>query len=388
MESVPPVILVIDDDLSTREVVGSILRPRYEVLQAAGVREGLRHIESGRVDLVLLDVMMPETDGYEGCRQMKDQATARDEYIPILLLTVLNTQADRNRGLEAGADDFLSKPINRVELHLRVQAFVRLRWHERLLRHQIQALRSADALKDDLVALLIHDLRNPLCGITSLLEAMSESTIDETWRVDVDLAVTAGAELKDILEDLLHVKRFESGTFELRRALVDVSQVVADAATSMRSTARVRCVQIVSAPDPTGPTVSADNKLLRRAVQNLLSNAIRYSPMSGEVLVSVKHTAQAVEIEVADRGPGVPELFKKELFKKFGSVEAAAGGIRRGFGLGLYMVELAAKAHGGSATVRDREGGGTIFGIVVPADASRHATNDLVSDAPAASRAG
>jgi signal transduction histidine kinase len=89
------------------------------------------------------------------------------------------------------------------------------------------------------------------------------------------------------------------------------------------------------------------------------------------VRVSVKEAAQAVEIEIADRGPGVPERLKTELFKKFGSVEAASGGVRRGFGLGLYMVDLAAKAHGGWATVRDHEGGGTVFGIVVPAGAAR-----------------
>jgi signal transduction histidine kinase len=106
--------------------------------------------------------------------------------------------------------------------------------------------------------------------------------------------------------------------------------------------------------------------LLQRALENLLSNAIRYSPPEGEVRVVVNDVAGAVEIDVADSGVGVPELFKKELFKKFGSVEAAGGGIRRGFGLGLYMVDLVAKAHGGQATVRDREGGGTVFRIAMP----------------------
>lgn len=366
MDAERTVVLLIDDDLSTRQLIGNVLRPQHDVLEAASVREGLLHINSARVDLVLLDVMMPETNGYEGCRLIKEQAAAGGEYIPVLLLTSLNAQADRNQGLEAGADDFLSKPINREELLLRVRTFVRLRWHERLLRHQIEALRGADALKDDLVALLIHDLRNPLCGITGLLESMSESAIDERWREDVDLAVTASGELKDILEDILHVKHFEAGVFELRREPVDLSQLVVDAAASMKGAARVRCVEIVTVPSPGVKTVSADKKMMRRAVQNLLSNAIRYSRAQGEIRVTVKEAAQAVEIEIADSGPGVPDIFKKELFKKFGSVEGAAGGVRRGFGLGLYMVELAARAHGGKARVRDGENGGSIFAIVLP----------------------
>jgi len=314
--------------------------------------------------------MMPEVDGYEGCQVIKAQAKARGEYLPVLLLTALNTQDDRNQGLKAGADDFLSKPINRVELVLRVETFLRLRWHEHHLQEQILSMRASDALKDDLVSLLVHDLRNPLCGIAGVLESMTESVIDETWRDDVKAAMTASAELKEILEDILHVKRFESSALELTREPVEVNLVVADAVASLRGAARARAVHLVRGAGPVVPSLSADRKLLRRALENLLSNAIRYSPPGGEVRVDVKDAAGAVEIEVTDSGVGVPGALKKELFTKFGSVEAASGGIRRGFGLGLYMVDLVARAHGGRGTVRDREGGGSIFGITVPRQAA------------------
>lgn len=366
MEVERSVVLLVDDDASTREFVGSILGPRSEVLQAEGVSEGVRHLEGGRVDLVLLDLMMPDIDGYEGCRLIKARAKARGEYLPVLLLTALKTQEDRNQGLEAGADDFLSKPIDPTELVLRVQTFLRLRWHDRLLRHQILAMRAADALKDDLVSLLVHDIRNPLSGISSVLESMTESPIDERWQEDINLAVIASAEVREILEDILHVKRFESGKLELTREPFVVNQMVAGAMASLDGAARARTVHIVNVSGPNGPTVYADRKMLRRALENLLSNAIRYSPPGGEVRVVVKEAAGVVEIEVIDSGLGVPDLFKTELFKKFGSVEAASGGVRRGFGLGLYMVDMVARAHGGLATVRDHKGGGTIFGITVP----------------------
>lgn len=172
------------------------------------------------------------------------------------------------------------------------------------------------------------------------------------------------------MEDILHVKRFESGALELAREQVPVNLIIDRAMTSLGGAARARAVRIVCAPGSPALTLSVDRKLLQRALENLLANAIRYSPPGGEVRVVVKEAAGAVEIEVTDRGIGVPDLFKKELFKKFGSVEAASGGVRRGFGLGLYMVNLVARAHSGQATVRDREGGGTVFGIVVPRPAS------------------
>ena len=374
MELDRSVVLLVDDDASTRQLVGSILLPRHEVIEAETVAQALGHIAGGRIDLVLLDVMMPEVDGYEGCSVIKAEAKSRGDYLPVLLLTALTKQDDRNRGLQAGADDFLSKPIDRIELVLRVEAFLRLHWHEHHLQEQIVRMRAGDALKDDLVSLLVHDLRNPLCGIAGVLESMTESVIDETWRDDVKSAMTASAELKEILEDILNVKRFESSALELQREPTELNLVVADALASLRGAARARAVRLVRGTGPPIPSLSADRKLLRRALENLLSNAIRYSPAGGEVRVDVKDTAGAVEIEVADSGVGVPGAFKKELFTKFGSVEAANGGIRRGFGLGLYMVDLVARAHGGRGTVRDREGGGSIFGITVP----RQATAPLV----------
>jgi signal transduction histidine kinase len=117
--------------------------------------------------------------------------------------------------------------------------------------------------------------------------------------------------------------------------------------------------------------VSADRKLVRRAVENLLSNALKYSPSGGVVMAGVHAIGGGVQIEVADRGVGIPDELKNTLFRKFGSVEEARGELRRGHGLGLYLVKLVADAHGGRAIVRDREGGGTTFGLLLPRDQPR-----------------
>lgn len=372
VEPAKPIVLLVDDDARNRALVRGFLRDRYEILEAETMGAGLRFIDSGPIDLVLLDVMMPgEHNGYEGCRLIKNRAQARDEYIPVILVTALGEQEDRNRGLEAGADDFLTKPINPRELKLRVRTFLQLRRQERLLHEKIGELKTADGLKDDLVSLLVHDLRNPLGGLTSMLDFMSAAVSDENQRANLELAVAAGDDLREILEDMLHVRQSEAGALDLTRELVDTDLVLADAIASISGTARAREVRIARLAGKSHHCVQADKKLVKRAMENLLSNAVKYSPPGAEVSASVTDVDGGIEIIVSDRGCGVPEAFKSELFKKFGSVEAARGNVRRGFGLGLHMVNLVATAHGGRALVRDREGGGTVFGIFLPRIASR-----------------
>ena len=186
-------------------------------------------------------------------------------------------------------------------------------------------------------------------------------------------AVSAGENLRDILEDILHVRQSESGMLEPRLERLDADDVLADAIAAVAGTARTRRIQLARVAGAADPHVEADRKLVKRAFENLLSNAIKYSPSGAEVWACVFEVPGGVSVEIADSGAGVPEPFKAELFKKFGSVEAARGDVRRGFGLGLHLVSLVASAHGGRAFVRDREGGGTIFGLFLPRGGPRRA---------------
>jgi signal transduction histidine kinase len=112
--------------------------------------------------------------------------------------------------------------------------------------------------------------------------------------------------------------------------------------------------------------LALDRKLVRRAIDNLIINALKYSPANGVVDVTIGAGAEGVEIGIADRGPGIPDVSKDRLFEKFGSVEGSMTDTRRGFGLGLYMVRLVAEAHLGRVSARDREGGGTVFTVLLP----------------------
>jgi len=374
-----PVILIVDDEPANRALMRAYLTSTYTLYEAPDGVTALAVMEREMVDLVLLDVMMPHLDGYDVCRRIKERAGG--SYLPVILLTALGEQDDRNLGLQAGADDFLTKPVDKQELLLRIRLFIKLRQQEHRIRRQMMALeqrdhmitnqlaelRALDAFKDELVALMVHDLRNPLSGIMGVLDAVEGSIADPALRLDAQMALQASDRLRETLDDILQVRLLESGNIRLHREVIDAETLITDAIASVWGAARARSVEIARTVDASAARITADRKLVRRAIENLLTNALKYSPAGGVVMAAVHRTDADVEIAIADRGAGIPDTVKTELFRKFGSVELAQGEARRGIGLGLYLVKLVAAAHGGRAIVRDREGGGTTFGILLPA---------------------
>lgn len=370
-------MLVVDDEPANRALARAYLDSTYQVLEASDGPTALALVNSQPIDLVLLEVMMPSMSGFEVCRRIKQD---REQYLPVIMLTALDRQEQRNVGLEAGADDFMSKPVDRRELTLRVERLIRLKRHEQQIREQldlvsqhdemvqkqIRELQELDVLKDDLVAMMVHDLRNPLAGIVGFLDLLSSDIDDQRLRKDADAALQAGNRLREILDDMLHARMLESGALRMQRELVQAGAVVEDAIQSVWGAARARHVEIAPQIEQSRLQVDADPKFVRRAVENLLTNAVKYSPSGASVRASVRAVGSDVEIEVADRGSGIPEQFKEHLFQKFGSIEVARGDARNGIGLGLYLVKLVANAHGGKAVVRDRKHGGAAFGLVLP----------------------
>lgn len=353
------VVLVVDDEARNRSLLRAYLSGSYTVVEADTGRAALAVLAQRTCDLVLLDVMMPEQDGFETCKQIK--ALVRDgSFLPVLLVTALGDQDDRNTGLEAGADDFLSKPLDRRELLLRVRSFLRLRDQEQLIRAQVEELRRLQALKDDLVSLLVHDLRNPLAGLISSLELAADAPSGPVQAEDLARAVKSAAGLREVLDETLQVRLLEDNAIVAHRATVDLAELAGAAVATLESTARRRRVKVTTSLEGDG-TAALDGKLVRRSVENLVSNALKYTPSGTDVMVAVRNTGGVVDIEVGDRGAGVPDDLKRTMFEKFGSLEAKRGAARRGIGLGLYLVKLVAGAHGGEVFVEDRPGGGALF---------------------------
>jgi signal transduction histidine kinase len=339
----------------------------YNVLEAETGAAALELLSRSRVDLVLLDVMMPILNGFDTCRAIK--AIPRKGFLPVVLLTALSGQEDRNEGLAAGADEFLAKPIDHRELTLRVRGLLRLREQDERIQTHVDELQHLQVLKDDLFSLIVHDLRNPLAGVLGFLELLQLELADTSLtqaRHNADRAADASRKLRDLLDEVLEVQRLEETGLPLNREPVYVVRIARDALSTLEGAAKHRHValDLVAGSDP---VVWLDRSLMRRAFENLVANAVKFSPANDAVSVTVRTAEGRVFVEVSDRGPGVSDSLKVQLFKKFASVDSRPSGERRrGFGLGLHLVKLVANAHGGEAFVRDNVGGGSIFGLSFP----------------------
>src|SRR5882724_4205346 len=202
-------ILIVDDEDHNRALLKAILGGQHRILEAPDGPSALTLIAQERVDLVLLDVMMPGMTGYDVCRKLKE--TPSEPFLPVLLVTALSDQEQKNLGLQAGADDFPRKPVDRRELLLRVRAFLRLRAQDALIRQQLKQLAQLQNTKDEMLSLMVHDLRSPLAGIISHLSLILEDAPEGLLRKDAQAALRSADTMRDSLEEALQIRLLEEG---------------------------------------------------------------------------------------------------------------------------------------------------------------------------------
>jgi signal transduction histidine kinase len=240
-----------------------------------------------------------------------------------------------------------------------------LRKQEQQIRQQVKEMCELSALKDDLVSVIVHDLRNPLTSLLGNLNLFQLKLDDPNLSKSVQAMVSAADRLRETVDDLLEVRLLEERQIQLQLESLVVAQVVQDAVATVEGCGKANGVRIEFV-NASSSSVQLDRRLVRRSVENLVVNALKYSPKDGVVDVGIRDVTEGVEIDVCDRGPGVPDELKDHIFEKFGSVESSRGHARRGFGLGLYMVRLVADLHGGRVAVHDRAQGGTRFTVTLP----------------------
>jgi signal transduction histidine kinase len=367
----PARILVIDDSPTTLQTTTVILEQAgHETLRASDGQEGMAKLAAAPgVDLVLSDVMMPRLDGYGVCEAIRAHPAWRG--LPVLLLTSLRDIGSQSRALEAGADDVLTKPIAPAELSLRVRSMLRLKSLQRRLARRNQELEEALALREQLTHMLVHDFRNPLTRVLISAEMIAESCAVAKVDEAVELAgdILSGAQrLRGLADDLLQVARIEEGVAAPNRQDLVLGEIIDRIVADMRTMARARKVTL-GVEIERDLRVTVDREWIYRVLQNLLDNALKYSPTGGHIGVIARFTYTAlgprVHVQVMDDGPGIPADYRERVFDKFSQVPKTS---RRGTGLGLTFCRLAVEAHGGRIGVGDRPDGkpGSVFELTLP----------------------
>jgi signal transduction histidine kinase len=360
-----PKILLVDDEPANRTLLRACLQDRgMTFIEAGSGTEALALLESHSPDLVLLDVMMPGPDGFETARKIKEWAG--DDFLPVILVTALSDRDARMQALDLGVDDFLSKPIQRRELRLRVRNLLALREKEATLKERSLNLLELARFRDEMSALLIHDLKNPTSIIDLSLEFLREHPDFPNHDVQMveALADARGAteRIARIVSNMLDLVRLEAHRLVLHRAPARPADLLSAVAEGRAAIARRRTVHVELEVDP-ALQVNADVDLLTRVIENVVDNSLQHVPDGGHIVLRAEERGGAATMLIGNDGPPVPLELRESIFDKF--TRADPGGARRNLGLGLYFCRLAMEAHGGRIWVSDRPLP-AVFGLELP----------------------
>ncbi|HLG29736.1 MAG TPA: response regulator, partial [Candidatus Brocadiales bacterium] len=325
-------ILVVDDNEDNVELLEAFLLPMgYEVIKALNGREALEAVERDHPDLILLDVLMPEMGGLEVCRRLKGGENTK--FIPIILVTALKDVNDRVEGIEAGADDFLSKPIDKHELKARIKSLLRIKeMHDQLeesrrnLETTNNELIKLGRLKDDLTHLLVHDLKNPLVNMMELVRqtlSYDAKNLTEKQVERLSLTRTSCETLLNLIITLLDISKMEEGKMVLNRSSFDMKEAIYSNVREFKVIATELGIHLEELLPENTLIVNADYELIQRVIYNLLSNAIRHTRKGGRVNISarVNKDAKSLLTAVSDTGEGIPRQYWNTIFEKFAQVE-------------------------------------------------------------------
>ncbi len=391
----PAAVLVVDDDPRAVEVVTFILEAEgFRLLAAEDGEAALAVVAHSSPDVVLLDVRMPGLDGFEVCRRLKaDPATV---FVPVVLLTSLTSTHDRIAGAAAGADDFLSKPFDNVELATRVKSLVRVkRLHDQIqdynrelearvaertaeLQRALEQLRELDQLKSEFIANVSHELRTPLLHVKGYLDLLVDGVMGDLspeQRQGIGVAQEAVRQLERIVQDVVdfrdasqRVLSTDSGR-GLNLEPVSIAEAARAALEIIAPFATRRSIQVSLNFPPNLPLVRGDRAALTRILRHLLDNAVKFSPPGEGVLVTgearpfdrLKAGPGFVRVAVLDHGAGIPPEKLDHIFDIFyqadGSTTRRAGGL----GVGLALVKVLLDAHAAQIRVQSEVGRGTTF---------------------------
>ncbi len=372
-----PVILVADDVAANVELLFDQLHVLgFRAIAAWDGPSALAACFEHRPDLCILDVSMPAGDlgvderstGFEVCRRIKRDP--RTKSIPVIFVTALNDTTDRVKAIEAGGDDFLTKPHNRLVLGARVRSLLKLKAATESLEDTLRKLREAEKMRDDLMKMIVHDLKTPLTSVLASLEMIVDGDFgginDEQRKMLVD-AEGKAEDLLALIGDLLEVARIEEATMTLDLQPIAPAALLNEVANewSIRFQQEGAQAKVDVADD--APVFEADKPLLKRVLGNLVSNALTHSASAITLQLGARRDNDGILFTVADNGPGIPPEYHEVIFRKFERVKNPSIPRTRSSGLGLAFCKLVVDAHGGRIWVQSAgEGKGSSFHFSLP----------------------
>ncbi|MGL5508567.1 MAG: response regulator [Microcoleaceae cyanobacterium] len=366
---------MIDDKIDNFDIIEVLLgNDHYEIYYASSGMKAFALLENMNPDIILLDVMMPEMDGLEVCYRLKNNLEY--QHIPIIMVTALNSKEDLARCLEHGADDFIAKPIDGIELRARVRSLLRMKEQYDQLKNLVTLREETLRMREDMSYMIMHDLRNPLSTIifaASVIERYIDKSIENFTKKDLIFKKTrqiiaSGKRLEKMIDSLLLMAKLESGKILFNPVATDLHEMGCNIINDFELIASTNQITLISQLPKPGNSILVDAPILCRVIDNLISNALKFSPMGSQVILTLEYltdlnihqnTDQKVRVSVADMGPGVSEEKQAVIFEKF-EIGDLAQNVSQ-IGLGLAFCKMVVEAQGGKLIIKPNSPQGSIF---------------------------
>jgi len=355
-------IMVVDDTPANLKLLQEMLQAKgYRVLVFPDGKMALNAASKNPPDLILLDIKMPGMNGFEVCERLKSDEALKG--IPVIFISALTETAEKVKAFSVGGVDYVTKPFQFEEINARVETHLRLR------RQQIE-LKVLNDLKNYFLGMAAHDLRNPLGAIIGFGEILNDelsSSLTPRQAHFFDVILKASGFMRGLINDLLDISAIESGHISLERQPVDITVPVTRSVEIGRALASKYNMPITISCPELLPQVFADNRRIEQVIDNLLSNAMKYSQPGTDITVRLRHENNEVIISVADQGPGIPEKEQHKLFQAFGKTSVKpVSETELSTGLGLLIVKKIVEAHEGRIWFISEPGKGTEFFFSLP----------------------
>lgn len=365
------VMVVDDEELNVALVRAQLEDLGHDIESARCGEEALERSSAFDPDIVLLDMVMPGIGGLETLRRLKERA--EPDFLPVVLLTSHDDAESRRRGLRMGADDFVTKPVDETVLSLRVENLLSLRKNQRALSARNAELARIQRSKEEMTALLVHDLRGPASVVMTNLDYV-ESNLGEAADPDVCEALADAREgchrLVRLFANLLDVERAEDHRLRPHKSPVDVAELFEPLLRARALSVKARDVTLER--EIASEVVYVDADLVTRMIENLLDDAARYTPRGGRIRVEAVRRGTSLRISIGSSGPCVPREERDGIFEKYGGT--GKGASRKSAGFGLYFCRLAALAHGGDISLVETSDLPSVFVVELPMTAPEEAS--------------
>jgi len=362
-------ILIVDDVEENLQVVGSILGENMIAISLAkNGAQAIKIAQKKLPDLILLDINMPDMDGYETCEILKNDERTKD--IPVIFLSAFTEKDDIIKGFEYGGVDYITKPFNKDELLSRVFTHMELQHVKNKISEQNKKLLELNATKDKFFSILAHDLKNPfntIIGFSELLLQNFDEISTKEQKEYIGYIQKSGKETFKLLENLLLWARSQKGILEYKPKKENLNNIVKEIINLSQVTATAKNINLLN-NTPEEIFVKADKEMLLTIIRNLISNAIKYTPKGGTIIISANTNKNAdfIEICVQDNGIGISAEKQSQLFKMTEGISTEGTEKEKGTGLGLILCKEFVDKHNGDIWVENNVDKGTSVKFLMP----------------------